>query len=38
MYRLLKALPYCRLSSRTIYLGNSIYILAFGVEEGSLVE
>jgi hypothetical protein len=37
IYRLLKALPYYRLSSCAIPLGNSIHILVFGVEEGSLV-
>jgi len=37
MRRLPKALSYRRPSSRAIPLGNSTYILAFGVEEGSLV-
>ena len=35
--RILKTLPHSRSSSRTIPLGNYIYILAFRVEEGSLV-
>jgi len=37
MRRLSKALPHSRSSSRTIPLGNYTHILAFGVEEGSLV-
>jgi hypothetical protein len=32
-----KALPYPRPSLLSIYIGNYAYILAFGVEEGSLV-
>jgi hypothetical protein len=37
MCRLLKTLSHSRPGLRTIYLGNHIYILAFGVEEGPLV-
>jgi hypothetical protein len=37
MRRLSKTLPYSRSSPRTIPLGDYIYILAFGVEEGPLV-
>ena len=37
MRRLSKTLPHSRLSPRTIPLGDYTYILAFGVEEGSLV-
>ena len=37
MRHLSKALPYSRLSPRAIPLGTYTYILAFGVEEGSLV-
>jgi hypothetical protein len=36
--RLSKTLPHCRSSPRSIPLGNRIYILAFGVEEGPLVK
>jgi hypothetical protein len=35
--RMLKALPYSQSSSRTIPLSDCIYILAFKVEEGSLI-
>jgi hypothetical protein len=37
MRRLLKALPYSRLSPRTIPLSDYTHILAFKVEEDSLV-
>jgi hypothetical protein len=37
IYRLLKALSHSRLSPYSISLGDYIYILAFGVEEGSII-
>jgi hypothetical protein len=37
MYCMPKTLPYSRPSPRTIPLGDYTHILAFGVEEGSLV-
>jgi hypothetical protein len=37
MCRVPEALPYSRPSSRAIPLGDYTHILAFGVEEGSLV-
>ena len=38
MRRIPKTLPYSQPSPRTIPLGNCTHILAFKVEEGSLVE